>query len=177
MELDQLYDGVSVENQKAMARDFNVGGLCCSYAMDWAKKKLANKEINEDTYQTIKRLKKIAKRQKLQAGACFSEGGVLAVARAYGLEMSARVTTSKKQGKHPIGGLYYVHCQGKLLDGHGFAIDSTDAPAEYEFADVGSGIYRASQAEDFYEVANRQFGLLKEGLGLAWWACYELSPR
>ena len=76
----QIVEGVPVEQQQALMNTHKIDGLCCSFAMDWLKKRLAQKDVNEQTYSNAARLKKIGKRQKTQGGGWFSDGGPSAVA-------------------------------------------------------------------------------------------------
>ena len=140
MSFDILYNGLSKEMQMALIEQHDIGGLCCSFAMDWAKKRLVGKTIDESTYESVKRLKKIARRQK--------KGAPDAIAKSFGLKAGNRaVSILKESSEWTVRGefgqaVYYI--SGSTGDDrHGFSIDTRNA-VELRLADVGSGIYQVT---------------------------------
>lgn len=124
----------------------NLSGLCCSWAMDYVKKCLAQKTLNQQTYNDDSRIKKIATRHALQ-----NVGGIGAVAKSYGLRLGAvafSIRTSHIAANVVSGGLapgayYYVELwakkQGRVV-AHGFAFHCQTA-TQGVLADSYSGVY------------------------------------
>ena len=157
--------GVPKETQTALAKAHRVGGLCCSFAMDWAKSRLAGEPLTENTY-TGERLGSIARiqgryaqaavNQAARAAELFAAGQdpsilddpLIVAAGYYGLTMqgaaSWKLTPDWEGEKVETGelqqGVYYVEVLRKNGGTpHGFAIDCRN---ETQLADVGSGTYR-----------------------------------
>lgn len=125
-----------------------LGGLCCSWAMDYVKKCLANKALNLNTYNDEGRVKKIAVRHALQ-----QTGGIGAVAKSYGLDLGPPVWTLRTShianntvtGSLQPGTYYYVELHGKKqgrLVAHGFAF-YCQSPTQGDVADSYSGVKSA----------------------------------
>ena len=48
----------------AIVKERHKAGICASFAMDWLKKKLAKKVVNQSTYQELRRINKMVDRKK-----------------------------------------------------------------------------------------------------------------
>jgi hypothetical protein len=179
----QLYNGVSLEHQQALAESHSVGGLCCAFAMHWIRKRLKGKVVGNDTYGDIKRLNKIAKNQQKQAGGCFSAGGQKAVAGAYGLVLNETLLYGYTpatfggddphiRGAAPNVGCYYISAAGAI--GHGWAVHNTGA--QMLLADVGAGIYTVTDMT-VAEACTRHFNLLKDAIGLTGYGIYSIGVK
>jgi hypothetical protein len=138
----------SYNEQRLLCENHGLEGICCSFALDWAKKLLAAKVIDRvDTYSNAARLKKIAKRQKKLFGTCWGDGSIDTVAKEYNL----RLNHAGKWGVSQFGGdmqlpfepkvevIYYVSCETKRNLGHGFCIQNTNPVG---LADSNLGVYR-----------------------------------
>jgi hypothetical protein len=161
MPLEVTEVGVSKEMQQAIIKSHNLEGICCSFAMDWLKKRLVGTTLDSGTYCSKSRMNKIAKRHKLQS----KKTGIWAVAKAYSLKMS--LTSSYRKNETRFAGefdesgelgnfAYYVTCGNA---GHGFAIDARDSKAVY-LADSGSGVYKATSDMTAMDVLNAHAQLL-----------------
>ncbi len=160
--------------------EFNLGGLCCAFAMDYAKKRLANKTIDETTYKDDGRIKKIAKRHALQDG---RPGGIEKVAAAFGLTMGNSIFQfgwdkfgdEEHLGNDKAFGVFYVSVSARN-GGHGFAVDARGT-ALY-LADEGAGIYQI-QDSSLGAVVRKHLKLFKDNEVLdkpfAW--CHPLTLK
>lgn len=129
---NRLYRGLSMTDVKAK----HPAGVCSSFAMDWLKKKAANKPVNESTYTRdngtlihTSRLDKIVKRQR----AYEKTGDLGREAESYGLvytfsrgfherfagDLAAQF--SEYQAALPAG-LYYLSFQMERGEGHAIGI-------------------------------------------------------
>ncbi len=115
--------------------------------MDYAKKRLANKALNADTYKLEARIKKIAKRHAEQAKGEDLLDGLKRVASAYGMKIGecAYSGHAGKFGKWEYEGngrsfvIVYVTVLEKSGERHGFTIDARTSTVY--LADSGSGVY------------------------------------
>jgi len=124
----------------------NLNGLCCSWAMDYVKKCLAQKSLNQQTYNDDGRIKKIATRHALQ-----NDGGISAVAKSYGLFLglpafsiqTSHIAANTVNGQLWPSSYYYVELhakkQGRYV-AHGFAFYCQTA-ARGVLADSYAGVY------------------------------------
>lgn len=168
MPFSALQGGIKRELQMALAQTHEVDGLCCSFAMDWLRKRLVEKEVG-GRYLNAGILAKIAKRQKQQKE---SEFGPAAVAAAYRLKMNVtpacRGWEKQFAGEWGIvnpgitGGAYYVSCPSTRItgEGHGFAIDAREKSGIF-LADVGSGILLFTEMS-VVDVCKKHFSILKD---------------
>lgn len=141
------YDIDAALSNKYMEK-LKLEGLCCSFAMDFAKKKLAGKVVDPETYKSEARIKKIVKRQALQAKGKDDFDGLKRVASAYGMKINGEsvywgfkdqfgVWTCSGNGF--TSAMVYVTLGFKDGDRHGFTIDARTSTVL--LADSGSGVY------------------------------------
>jgi len=129
------------------AKKFEVEGLCCSFAMDYAKKRLANKALSAETYKLEKRIKKIAKRHAEQLKGEDLLDGLKRVASAYGMKIGEDAYSGRANsfGKWECKGnghsfvIVYVTVLERSGERHGFTIDARTSTVY--LADSGFGVY------------------------------------
>ncbi|QDQ28636.1 hypothetical protein FNU76_21030 [Chitinimonas arctica] len=149
-----ISEGISEALQISLSKKHSTGGICASFAFDWIKKSLNGMTPTAEIYTVAKRLDKIASRQKLQDGGCFSAGGLPDLAKGYKLKLAA---TNCRKAMHDFAsdsdssdsleskidalnaGIYYVSMELKG-DRHGFAVDFRRNDIFY-VGDVGTGTY------------------------------------
>ncbi len=144
-----LTEGQGRDLHDAMIKKYKLEGLCCSWAMDWVKKKLTKEhKLNAQTYESKARMKKIALRHRKQ-----EKHGVEGVAKAYSLRLHERAygvhwlgvfgDESELGNKElPPGRYYYISIADKRNEnGHGFAMYSG---SPILLADSYSGIYQCT---------------------------------
>ncbi|MEP6791679.1 MAG: hypothetical protein ABI907_09930 [Ramlibacter sp.] len=128
-----------------------LGGLCCSWAMDYVKKCLAGKALTLQTYADKGRIQKIADRHKLQ-GTAQPGTALHAVAGAYKLQMSrtpdyhfknSHISNGTSSGAMQAGNYYYVQLIAKPFKAHGFAFFCQTATSG-DLADSYNGIFNVT---------------------------------
>ena len=157
---ERVTPGVPEETQVALAKARDLGGLCCSFAMDWAQRCLEGESFSDGRY-TDQSLERIANNQKryaqaaeavterLKTGRMIEEFPLESAAKIYGLkaqEISSWRYTKDESGEWKETGefqpgVYYIELKRRKGGGeHGFAIDCRDAN-RIGLTDVGSGTY------------------------------------
>lgn len=148
----------------ALVETKHAAGVCSSFAMDWLKKKAANKPVNESTYTVRNRTWKhkdrldkiIARQRKYEA----SNGDLDVEAKAYGLTYTwTKSCYGKFAGdfenmfreydKSLPPGLYYFSFQMDRGEGHAIGYDK----GEQQFCDANMGIYSLANTDANYMVA------------------------
>jgi hypothetical protein len=162
----------SYDVQKALCENHGLEGICCSFALDWAKKVLAAKVIDKvGTYSNAARLKKIAKNQKKLFATCWRDGSIHTVAKQYNLLLNH----AGSWGASQYGGavqlafdpnvevIYYVSCATVRNKGHGFCIRNTNPVG---LADSNTGVYRCGTLT-FTNVFDAQYTRYKDSADFA----------
>jgi hypothetical protein len=146
-----LVNGLSAAQQQACIENYDIDGLCCSYAMHYAKERLTDNRTAND-YSTEPRLMRLGHHQSVQniPSRRHSEAGKFLVAKSYGLSMGFRPVFEWHRDAEPTPvtvpsgvGLCYISItlSGR---GHGWAMDFRDSSCFY-LADSGSGVYAITE--------------------------------
>ncbi len=156
-------------------------GVCSSFAMDWLKKLLANKPINESTYGDVGRIKKLVKRQEKYEG----KGGDLEVmATSYGLTIEhlrgipktpsmfddAPLTPSAYLADLPAG-YYYVSINEVSGRNHALGYNSHAG----SFCDANIGIMDLKSASMAAMLAEADAMMAKDGLKPSGYHFYQVA--